>query len=61
MGDVDLSVRLLVEMIAHGFGQFGFLSGPLPSSNLNLAEEDDLDSTADDLVAVLKVGAKNVM
>lgn len=54
MGDVDLSVRLLVEMIGHGFGESVWYFFFFNHVDFWTVEEDDLDATADDLVAVLK-------
>lgn len=58
MGDMELSVQLLFEMLGHGlFSLDGESYVTLITRSLGLrTQEDDVDSTQEDLLAVLKVG-----
>ena len=55
LGDVELSVRILVEMLAHGTHLFGSSLLMIKQGSGTDDDEDDV-TLQDDLLAVLKVG-----
>lgn len=56
LGDVELSIRLLFEMMGHGLCSFIFFLLHLFTSQLSdVLEQEDTDQLQEDLLAVLQV------
>jgi hypothetical protein len=55
MGDVELSVSLLLEMIACGYCQLPYTHAADIGTDHSSADSEDPDALCDDLMAVLKV------
>jgi hypothetical protein len=55
LGDVELSVRLLVEMLGHGWCYYVLSVFANLTSRIDMLDEDEPETIQDDLLTLLKV------